>query len=97
MKPGDTMTLEKRAYAVSRIYPDGAVRLRLLVTRREFDRRVRDGRWRRLVSGTFLVDVSTGQTVSNWEMMALGVPAKRIERLHAKLPVVGQDVGAEAN
>jgi hypothetical protein len=44
--------------------------------------------WRRLVSANFLVGIN-GETMTNYRMIALGVPVARIARMHENLPLVG--------
>lgn len=45
--------------------------------------------WRRLVSATFLVGPA-GITMTNYQMLSLGIPSKRIEQMHATLPLLGE-------
>ena len=56
------------------------------ITLREFHKRLRARRWRRLVSADFIVDARTQEVLHNYQLLAIGVPSKRIERLHATLP-----------
>lgn len=89
MKVGDTLELEFIPYRVSRM-GRGEVVLRRLprLTAKQFNKGLRQKRWRTLVSSTFFVDVKTNKTVNDHHLLALGIPSKRIERLHNTLPVL---------
>ena len=56
-------------------------------SRRRLKKALTSGRFRRLVSGNFLVGPK-GRTVTKHEMMELGLPVKRIEWLCENLPLL---------
>lgn len=90
MKVGDRLTIEYAPYDVESV---GRGRVTLRRKRKEigrvgFENRLRARRWRRLVSGVFIVDRKTRQTLGTYDLLALGIPSKRIERLLSTLPIM---------
>ena len=89
MKVGDKLVLNFIPYFVEHI-GRGRVTLKRgrRITLNQFRKRLTARRWSRLVSGTFLVDIKTNETISSYELLAIGVPSKRIEKLLATLPLL---------
>lgn len=88
MKAGDRLRIEGVPYSVHSTSGDAVmlVRVRRPISIARFRALLAERRWRRpSVSATFLVDSKTGRTINNMEMLALGIPSKRIEKLHATL------------
>ena len=91
MRKGDFLEIQYRTYRI-----ESAARGRLVlrrqprgISRPEFERRLKAGRWSRPgESATFLVDAKAKQTIDNGQMLALGIPSKRIEKLHRTLPLL---------
>lgn len=90
MKVGDAFNIEGGRYSVEWA-ARGCIllkRARPAIGRAEFEKGLRSRHWRRpSESATFLVNRKTGATIGNAEMLALRIPSKRIERLHANLPM----------
>lgn len=85
LKIGDLVVLERLNYRVSSIIgKDVVLRRSRLMTKAQFNK----GGWRRLVSSNFLVHEKTGKTVTNYELMAMGIPIDQINRLHETLPLL---------
>ncbi len=90
MKIGDTLEIEYIPFKVVRMGRGETVLRRLpRLTAHQFNKGLRARRWRTLVSSNFFVDVKTGNTVKDHYLLSIGIPSKRIERLHRTLPILG--------
>lgn len=94
MKTGDRLRIEGVPYSVALVSAPHAdsvhlVRVRRQISAKTFNSWLSARRWRRpSVSADFLVDVRTRKTIQNYQMLRIGIPSKRIERLHATLPLM---------
>lgn len=87
MKIGETITLEKLTYRVERLSASRVLLRRVRrMPRHIFAKQLKAKRWRALVSANFILDVKTGRTLSNYELMEMGYSAAAIERFHETLP-----------
>ena len=91
MKPGDRLRIEGIAYSVTSLERDQVIlnRVRRPISARAFSAGLIRKLWLRpSVSADFLVHKITGRAIDNDRMRSLGIPSKRIERLHATLPLM---------
>lgn len=90
MKAGDRLRIEHAPYLVESVRGDRVVlRNRTAHARKHFEHLLKTRRWRRpSVSATFLLDPATRTIVDTYQLLALGVSSKRIERLYRTLPLV---------
>ena len=92
MRKGDSVYIESLRYVITATKGRRAVLIRRpVMTLKEWTKRRRAHRWTRLVSANFLIDKKTGETITNYEMLAIGLPSEEIERLHRSLPLAETD------
>ncbi len=88
MKTDESVYIEHVRYVITAIKGRRVELVRRpLITLASWRKRHRQHRWTRLVSANFLIDKKTKQSITNYEMLAIGISSKRIEKLHETLPL----------